>query len=714
MALKMHWIVLVVGLAVIAIITLAMSFPGPGGMHPPPPPSPGSQPPSSPDAPPPGPPGSPEPVRTMYAPGDIPRLTDQAIRDANASLNAIAAVPPGERTFDNTVLRFDAVMTSFSEATDILGFMGDVHPDPVISAEGADSKEKTGIFLVGTMARRDLHDAMSGQTPRNTDEKRLYDLTMRDFRKNGLELPDDRLAKVRALRENLTLLEVRFSTNLNNDDTTLAFSREDLAGLPEERIGSFRKADNGSYLVTTQYPDYLTVMQYATKPDTRKRMLSAYVNRQADENTRLLEEAIEIRRQIADELGYSTWADYQTDGRMAENGRVVLSFLDRLKAPLQEKTRQELAGLLEVKKGTGPGATAVDAWDLIYLTELQKKRDYAYDEEEVRAYLPLDGVVEGMFREFGPMLGVRFGEVRDARAWSPDVKLFRVVNTSDGRTEAYLYLDLYPREGKYGHMAMFNLVPGRMENGTYHAPVSAIVANFRKPSGNTPSLLSPDDVEGLFHEFGHAMHESLTKAPYGSVSGTRVELDFVETPSQTFEEWAWNASVLGSVSGRYTNPAEKLPADLRDRIIRSRTIDVGRRYARQLALGYEDMVYHTSDGPVDTTAVSDRLYREMVGIPPVPGGHEPATIGHFMDGYDAGYYGYLWSKVYALNILDRFERDGLGNATTGAEYRRYILEPGNSRDGNTLMKAFLGKDPGIESLYSFLTITPGQGVQPGS
>ncbi|MFA5221694.1 MAG: M3 family metallopeptidase [Methanoregula sp.] len=646
-----------------------------------------------------------EPVRSHYAPGEITGLCDAAISSANASFNEIAAIPPEKRTTDTTLLRFENTLAGFNDRVMPLTLMSYVYPDPAISAEGAACEEKAGMFTVGIYTRRDLYDAVRQATPRTAKESRLYNETLRQFKRNGLALPDDRLTHVRALKENLTRLEVQFSANLNNDNTTLTFSAGDLVGVPPEALATFKKTGTGTYLVTTKYPDYYAVMQNAKKSDTRKTMYRAFVNRQADENTRLLEEAILVRQEIAKELGYATWADYRIDGRMAGNKENVLAFLAELKEPLKEKTHAELSALLTVKQGLTPGATALDPWDMMYLNEQVRKQKYALDDETIRQYFPLDVVTDGMFHEFGPLFNVSFAEVPGAQVWSPDVKLYRVAGTTDNRTIAYIYFDLFPREGKYGHTMMVPLIAGRLVNGTYSVPVSVIVGNFRAPNGDIPSLLTHDDVDGLFHEFGHTLHASLTRAPYASLSGTNVEWDFVETPSQAMEEWTWQPEVIDTISGLYTNHTQKLPADIRDRIIAARDMDAGQVYTRMLMISSEDMEFHTAQGPVDVTGISDRMYADLMGIPPIQGGHEPATIGHFMGGYDAGYYSYLWSKVYALNVFERFRQDGLANTTTGMSYRHWILEPGNMQDGNTLLRGFLGKEPGMNVFYERLNIS---------
>ena len=367
----------------------------------------------------------------------------------------------------------------------------------------------------------------------------------------------------------------------------------------------------------------------------------------------------------------------------------------------------ENAELLLLKQEFDPAAATIDPWDVTYLGEKLKLRNYQYNETEVKEYFPADSTVQGTFRVYENLFGIRFEEVRGAPVWSPDVRLYRVTNADDGVTVGYLYLDLYPREGKYGHFATFPVITGRMKNGTWSVPVTIIVGNFPASQGDKPGLLTIDDIETLFHEGGHALHCLLTTVPYGSISGFNTEWDFVETPSQTIEEWTWDPDVLTAISGHYSDPSRKIPKELRDRIIASRDSDIGYYYSRQLANALEDMEYHTAQGPVDVTAVSHRLYREITGIPQPESTHQPASFGHLMGGYDAGYYGYLWSKVYALEITETFRQEGMLNQTTGMRLRQALLSQGNLEDGSALLFNFLGHEPGTAAFNKRLGIVDG-------
>ncbi len=645
-----------------------------------------------------------EPMKADYAPDEIPLLYAEAEAAARSGLDAIAGIPHDERTFENTFLAFDTIITDYTDAVYPMSVMGYVHPDATVREEGMAIDEASSIFTTETYARRDLYVALADQVPRTADERRLQDVIVRRFEKQGLHLDNDRLERVIGMKNRIAALEAEYNANLNSDDTTLLFSEEELRGLPPSALAGFGRTETGDYIVTTSYPDYIAVMRYADESETRRRMLVADHTIQGENNIPLLEEAIQLRQKVARDLGYATWADYQIDGRMAGDAESVMVFLNDLREPLQEKREAESTTLLAIKQRTDPGAESLDPWDITYLTEIYRTEEYGYSNDEVKEYFPLDRVLDGMFGICEFLYGITIEEMHDPMAWHPDVRLFRISDEVNDTTIGHLYLDLYPREGKYNHFIIFGLTGGRMTEEGYAEPSAAIIGNFNPPQEGKPALLTTDEVWILFHEMGHATHNLLTRAPYGTLSGFYVEWDFVETPSQAFEEWIYDPVIMESISGHYTDPHQVIPPELRDQVIASQDFGKGYAYSSLLLGSLQDMIYHTTDGPVDTVRIYRELYEEFRGIPAPEGTQQPASFSHLMGGYDAGYYSYLWSKVYAMNIVDRFEEDGMTNRTTGMEYRRTVLEQGNMDDGMVLLTDFLGEEPGIEPLYRFLGI----------
>ena len=643
-------------------------------------------------------------VRSEYRPGELGQLCDAAMAKTKERLDAVVAIPVAERNIDNTLLAEEAIFADFSNDMSPLTFMNSVSTNPEISKEASKCSERVGEFSVNMSTRRDLYESILNAKPRNAAEKRLLSETIKGYELSGLKLPEPELEKLKKLMTELSTVEVQFSTNLNEDKSFVAFTAEELDGLSESVLARFKKQDDGKFIVTTKETDYSQLIQNAKRSDTRKKMAVQYNLRGGEENVKLLERAILLREQIAKALGFATWADYQTVNRMAKNGKTALDFLNGLKSKLAQRNRTDLDKLLAFKKELDPSAKILDAWDTGYLAYQLQKRDFNLDNEKIREYFPADVVINGMFSIYSKMLGVDFHRVKDAKVWAPGVQLYAINDHASKKLIGYFYTDFFPRPGKYGHAAAFTLAKGRrLPDGSYKQTVSAIVSNFTAPADGKPSLLTHDEVETAFHEFGHIMHQTLTKAPYASLSGSSVARDFVEAPSQMLENWVWNPKVLGMVSSHYRTK-EKLPQELLKQMLAARNFNQGVFYTRQLLLGLFDMNIHTQDGAVETVPTYEKLYREIAGLEPLLGTRFPGTFGHLMGGYDAGYYGYLWSKVYAQDMFTVFNEKDLTSSVAGMKYRKVILEQGAMKEPGELLKEFLGREPRQDAFFKELGI----------
>lgn len=655
-----------------------------------------------------------EGIRYQYAKGEITAACDTSLAKARSRIDGIKAIdgiptkkgkPSPALSFDQTFGAYDRIIGDLSDETSPLTFIAYVSTDADLRNEGSACEEKVGQYFPELLSDKVLYQILKRGKSRGADQKRLASETLRGFEKNGMNLDDAKLAQVTKLKQDLASLQAKFALNLNNDDTSVRYTADELKGVPQNFLDRLPKDPSGLYIVAANEANYPQVMQYATDANTRKRMIEANYDRAATENTGLLEQAISLRHQIAQLLGYKTWADAQLDGRMAKSSANVLDFLNGLKDKLKVREQQDLDKLLAYKKTLDPSATKVEAWDVNFLANAVKLRDYAVNEDLISEYFPSETVMKGLFDIYANLFGVRFEEVANAAVWADGVKFYRVYDKKSGELLAYFYKDLFPRDGKYDHAAAFPLISGRVTaGGKYSKPIAAIVANLTPPSGSKPSLLTHDDVETLFHEFGHIMHGILTRAPYSTLSGTSVAQDFVEAPSQMLENWVWNEDVLNQISGHYLDPSKKLPADLVQKMIAARNFNQGYSYMRQLLFALYDMDIHSQGATVDVTSTFDRMYRDILNIEPVQGGHFAASFGHLMGGYDAGYYGYLWSEVYAQDMFSRFQKDGLLNAKVGADYRRKVLAPGAMQDALDLLRSFLGREPNSDAFYDKLGI----------
>ena len=644
-------------------------------------------------------------IRSDYKAGEVTELCKVSIEHARQALDSIAAVPEAQRNTENTLLALENTTADLSDATTPLTFMGYISTDESVSAEGSACESEIGQFIVSINTRRDLYEAISKAVPRNAAEARLLQKTLEGFEQNGMKLSDEVLSQVRELKGQLSALETQFSTNLNQDHTTVSFSKDELQGVPADFIADLKVDEKGNLIVSADESTYPLVMSTAVKSEARKKMMLGYLNRAGDANTKILSDAVELRAKIAHLFGFQTWADYRTNGRMAQNSETVLDFLNGLKGKLAKRNQDDLAAVLKFKKEIDPTATTLNQWDISYYSTLLKKRDYSIDNEKIKEYFPADVVIAGLFQVYEKMFGVRYVQVTDAKVWAPDVKMYAIRDASDDHLIGYFYADFFPRSGKYDHAAAFPLISGRtLANGQYSQPVASIVANLSPPLNGKPSLLSYDDVNTIFHEFGHIMHQTLTRAPYASLSGSNTAQDFVEAPSQMLENWIANPEILKIISGHYLDHSQKLPSAMLAKLIETQDFNLGYSYTKQLTYALFDMTIHTQDGPVDVNDVYLNVYREVMGQEPLAGQRFPASFGHMMGGYDAGYYGYLWSEVYAEDMFTQFPKENLTSPEVGGRYRKAILEQGNMKDALELLRDFLGREPNSEAFFKKLHI----------
>jgi thimet oligopeptidase len=369
----------------------------------------------------------------------------------------------------------------------------------------------------------------------------------------------------------------------------------------------------------------------------------------------------------------------------------VADFYATLRERIEPVRDAEIAVLTERMAADGVEGP-LTAWDWSYYDEQLRRDEYGVDVNLVAEYLPLDACVQGMFDLTGDVFGLAYRRVEDAKVWHPSVETYEILDRASGEVIATFHADWFPREGKFGHAAAFPLVVGhRRADGTYEKPVNAILANFTPPSGDRPSLIQHNELETLFHEFGHILHQSLTRAEHARVSGSETEVDFVEAPSQIMEHWTWTPEVLARFT-RHFRTGEPMPEELIRQLNAARWVNVGLKAMIQVYYGQVDLAIHAGDPEPDLEAVMRRTF-VATGLPYPEGTFFLTGLGHVLGGYDAGYYGYLWAEVIGDDLFGRFEREGVLSPEVGAAYRREILEPNGSRPAAELVRSFLGRDP---------------------
>lgn len=630
-----------------------------------------------------------------YQAQDLAPAEAEARVKLEKDLAALIAIPQADRTFENTIMGYERAFDNYGNALGMSGFLSYVSTDKKFRDAANDLQMQISQYMVDVATRRDVYKAIREYTDTNPRldpvQAKLVKEMLIGFKNSGMDLNDADLEKFKALNKEKAEYIIKFDKNIQEYKDPLAVTKEQLQGLGEDYIKKLSKTDDGKYLVTLDYPDYVPFMQNADDEQARKELEFKFNRRGGQENVELLEKTLTLRREIARLLGYKNHAELRLEDRMAKNPKTVMAFLKDLQKKLKPLGKKEDKEMIAYKNSkTGKNSRTLYSWESGYWSNKFRKENLELDSEKIKEYFPSQVVIDGMLDLFGGVFGITFEPV-DIPVWHPDVKAFKIKDKASGELVAYFYMDLYPREGKYKHAACFGLVEGEeKQDGTYQIPFVAIVANLNKPSGDTPSLLKHSEVETLFHEFGHVLHNALTKAKYSAFSGTSVSWDFVEAPSQMLERWAWDPQVLKKISKHYKT-GEALPDDLIKRMIAAKNFGAGGMYLRQDFFAQYDMTLHTADTTPDTTKLYFELTKKIRGLPLTKGTIPQASFGHIMGGYDAGYYGYLWSEVIAEDFFGEFKKNGIFNPETGLKFRREILEKGGTLDEEKMVENFLGR-----------------------
>jgi len=570
-----------------------------------------------------------------------------------------------------------------------------------------DAIKSLSQWAVGIDYREDVYRTLktfAATNPKLTGEdKKLFEDTLRDYRRAGLDLPKDQRDEVEKLRKELTALETDFENNVTKAHAELKFTKAELAGVPEDFLAQQGiKTGADEYTLKPNITFHYLMVEDNAKPEaTRRRMMTAQCNLAREANIPLLQKILVLRDTVATKLGYKTYADYVTETRMVKNAATAINFLQNLKTGLQPKYDAELNEFRSLKIAeTGDTNAVINSWDWRYFANQLKKTKYNVDAEQLRVYFPYQNVLDGMFKIYQRIFGLKFERVEAPYKWVDDLQLYTVTDAKTGEPMGLFYLDMFPRDGKYNHFAQFGIIEGKLlPDGKYQRPVCCLVCNFPPPQPDKPSLLSHDEVETVFHEFGHAMHTILTRAKYARFAGTSVPQDFVEAPSQMLENWPWDKKVLDSFAADYRDPKKKIPAEIISQLKTARLATEATRYRRQLSFGLMDLTLHTQIHATNADEMLPLANKVLsdVSFPVPPDTAFVAYFGHII-GYGAGYYGYAWADAIAADMATIFENspDGFFDKKTGMRMRNEIYAMGNSRDINVSIEKFLGRPRSLE------------------
>ncbi len=541
----------------------------------------------------------------------------------------------------------------------------------------------------------------------NVEEQRLLEYTYQGFVRGGALLNAGQQKRLRAINEELSVLGVQFGENVLKETNAwqLVIDKpEDLAGLPAGVVTAAAEAarqagKDGKWVITLHAPSIWPFLQYSQKRDLRRQVLEAYLSRgdhgDARDNKAIIARMAALRVEKARLLGYPTWADYVLEQTMARNAKSVYGLLDRVWGPALTMAKREAADLQTVIDAEG-GGFKLESWDWRYYAEKLKQSRFQLDEEALRPYFPLEQVREGAFRVAGKLYGLSFVERKDIPVYHPDVKTFEV-REKDGRHLGIFMVDYHPRPGKRSGAWCSGYRYTWIKHGKRVDPIISNVGNFSRAAGGKPALLNIEEVETLFHEFGHALHALIGAGRFRNGS---MPPDFVELPSQVMENWALEPEVLKTYA-RHWQTGEVMPDALIAKIRATRHFNQGFETVEYMAASRLDMDWHTltDTKPVDTTAFEKASVARMGLIREIPLRYRSTYFTHIVGGYDAGYYGYLWSGVLDADAFAAFQEKGdLYDAATAASFRKNILEPGVGREPGEMFRTFRGRDPQVEPL----------------
>ena len=635
---------------------------------------------------------------------------DAAIAEQKAEVDAIVN-NPDEPTFENTIVALDRTGGLLDRVVGVFFNVleADGNDDMNLIAETVSpelSELSDGIILNEALFKRvkAVYDQRN-QLGLNPEQMRLVTETYKNFADNGANLPQEQKERLMEINQELSLLSLRFGNNVVAETNACQYFVTDesqLKGLPEgAKAAAAEEAEAaghpGEWLFTPKRTSFTPVLQYCENRDLRKQLLMDYTTRanhdNENDNKAIIIREMELRIEKAKLFGYDNPADYILADCMAKNHQTVDAFLQSVWEPSLKAAKREAAELQKLLDQDLPGEK-LQPWDWWYYAEKLRKAKYALDEEELKPYFELDNVRKGAFGVANKLYGLQFEKLENMPVYNPDVEVFKVTE-ADGSLVGILYTDYFPRAGKRPGAWMNQILPQYIDaNGVDHRPTIINVGNFNKPAAGNPSLLSMDDVETLFHEFGHALHGLMSKAHYKSLSGTNTPRDFVELPSQFMENYAYEPEVLKTYAFHYQT-GEVIPDELIEKINNAGKFNQGFVTTELLSASILDMDFHeltTAEG-LDVNAFEKKSLEKMNMIPEIIVRYRPTFYNHiFTTGYEAGYYSYTWAAVLDADAFAAFKETGnLFDAATAARFR-HLLEQGGTRDAQELYLEFRGKE----------------------
>ncbi len=621
---------------------------------------------------------------------DYSKINKESLKsDLNQTIeNSKNFVSQLKETEDINLESFDLFERQISDLSGRVTFMGDVHLDEEIRNFANEAESIIENYILETITDVDLYKKFQeiDQDSLEGESLKYFKDVERDFINAGHSLESEQKVRLIEIEKRLIDLEIAFSKNIADDKTEVIFKDSELEGLSLGELNNLKKKDN-YFVVTMAYPDVNAVMENCKIRESRKLVWKAFNNRAVNENSPILKEAVSLRNEKAKLFGFETWAEYRLQDRMAKTPSNVDEMYKNLIPKLQESAAKEKEQLVI----DGVKVENIEPWDVRYFITNKRNKESNVDSSEIKKYFYIHDVKKEMFSICEEVFDLVIQEEDSGTAWHEDVELWSI-SESTGEKLAYFYLDLYPRLGKFTHAAVFDLSIGSQDGDIL--PVSSMVANFPNPNSGD-GLMTFDEVETLFHEFGHVLHFGIGKAKYARFVGANVEWDFVEAPSQIMEHWVWRSECLKRFS-KHIDTGESLDEITCNKLNESKNIGVSLLTLRQVSFGLADQHLHGKDFSDSLTEIEKKSQSVTTINYPDDTNHLGA-FGHLLGGYDAAYYGYLWAEIIGDDLFSRFEEEGVLSNKVGVNYKEKILRPGGTKPAQDLVEEFLGRPWNDES-----------------
>ena len=628
------------------------------------------------------------PLAPLYDAAGVTKACDDVLASARKTITGMEA-KKGGAVFDE----WNRLEITLENVVYGVYLLGNVHPDKAVRSAADPCLQKYTTLTTELFQNEKLFARVQAAKPANAHQAKLKKDLMERFEDNGVALPPERRGRAKQIFEKLEELRQTFDRNVRDDPTKVTFSAAEMEGLPEAYLKAHeaKRDPSGNYVLDLKSPSYIPFLQNAKSEAARKRYLIAKQNEGGAANLELMQEIFTLRKELAGLYDLPSFAHYQIRRKMAGRPEAVNAFLADVKAAVTDLEKKEIEELRaeKAKDQDRPLAeTKIERWDVPFYQERVRRNRYSIDQQKLRAYFPTDKSVDYVFAVSQRLYGVRFKEAKVA-AWHPDVRYFDVVDAKSGDFLSGFYLDLFPREGKYNHAAVFTL---RNASGVAgRTPLAALVTNFNREG------LDHRELETLMHEFGHVLHRVLSRTDY--VRHGSVKRDFVEAPSQMYEEWVRREQPLALFKQVCPKCPQLTPAEI-ERLDSARRYGQGIQYARQWLYASFDMALSTEPQPPLA------LWKKLESATPlgyVEGTSFPSAFSHIANsGYAAGYYGYMWSEVIALDMLTPFKKNML-DPKVGQRYRNAILAQGGQREEMQEVRDFLGREPSNEAFFAEIT-----------